>query len=118
VDFLGFVPDARLAAVCRDAAAFVFPSRYEGFGAPVVEAMAAGLPVIAADATALPEVVGAGGLLVDPDDPAAWAEAISLVLDHPEEAALLQAAGRARAATFTTARSATALVRAYGRALQ
>jgi alpha-1,3-rhamnosyl/mannosyltransferase len=79
--------------------------------------MAAGLPVVAADATALPEVVAAGGLLVDPSDPDAWAEAIALLLDDAGEAELLRAAGRARAASFTAARSAAALVDAYGLAL-
>ncbi len=94
-----------------------FPSRYEGFGAPVLEAMAAGLPVVVAGAAALPEVVGGAGLLVPPDDPAAWAEAIALVLDDPAEAELLRAAGRSRAATFTAERSAAALVHAYGLAV-
>jgi glycosyltransferase involved in cell wall biosynthesis len=82
----------------------------------VLEAMAAGLPVVAAAAAALPEVVDGAGLLVPPDDPAAWAEAIALVLDDPAEADLLRAAGRARAARFTAARSAAALLYAYRRA--
>lgn len=113
----GRVPDADRDGIYGLASVLAFPSRYEGFGAPVLEAMAAGLPVVAAAAAALPEVVAAGGLLVDPDDAGAWAEAIAMLLDDTGEADLLRAAGRARAAGFTAARSAAALVHAYGLAL-
>jgi glycosyltransferase involved in cell wall biosynthesis len=112
----GRVPDADRDAIYAIADVLAFPSRYEGFGAPVLEAMAAGLPVVASDTTALPEVVGGAGLLVPWDDPAAWAESIALLVDDAAEAALLRAAGEARAATFTAARSASALVEAYRRA--
>src|SRR5690606_16446465 len=73
---LGRVPRADLDALLAGAVALAFPSRYEGFGVPVLEAMALGCPVAAADATALPEVVGDAGLLVGPDDVAGWAEAL------------------------------------------
>jgi alpha-1,3-rhamnosyl/mannosyltransferase len=113
----GRVPDADRDALLRIADALVFPSRYEGFGAPVLEAMAVGTPVLAAAATALPEVVGSAGLLLDPNDPDAWADAIGRVLDDEALRAQLVTAGRARAAELTAERSAQALVRAYRKAL-
>ena len=113
----GRVPDTDRDALLRIADALVFPSRYEGFGAPVLEAMAVGTPVLAASATALPEVVGSAGLLLDPNDPDAWADAIGRVLDDEALRAQLVTAGRARAAELTAERSAQALVRAYRKAL-
>jgi alpha-1,3-rhamnosyl/mannosyltransferase len=113
----GRVSDADRDGLYALASGLAFPSRYEGFGAPVLEAMAAGVPVVASACAALPEVVGAGGLLVDPDDPAGWAEALAMVLDDPAGADILRAAGRARASGFTARRSAAALVHAYGPAL-
>lgn len=92
------------------------PSRFEGFGAPALEAMAAGVPVVAADATALPWVVGDAGVLVAVGDEGAWAEALARLLDDPGERRRLIAAGHDRAATFTWERSAAALAAAYRRA--
>src|SRR5688500_15426250 len=77
------------------------PSLYEGFGLPVLEAMASGTPVIAADRAALPEVAGGAALLFDPDDPEAAATALTRVLSDPNLASDLTERGRARAATFT-----------------
>lgn len=118
----GRVPDHDRDGLLRCADALVFPSRYEGFGAPVLEAMAVGTPVIAAAATALPEVLGLprpdpAGLLVDPDDGAGWADAIGRVLDDADLRARLIAAGHARAAELTDVQSARALAGAYGGAL-
>jgi len=118
----GRVPDRDRDGLLRCADALVFPSRYEGFGAPVLEAMAVGTPVIAADATALPEVLGpprpdAAGLLLDPDDGAGWADAVGRVLDDADLRASLIAAGHARAAELTDVQSARALVTAYRGAL-
>jgi alpha-1,3-rhamnosyl/mannosyltransferase len=106
----GRIPRADLDALIGGAAAVAFPSRYEGFGNGALEGLAKGVPVVAADATSLPEVVGDGGLLVPPGDVAAWAEALATVLDEPALAARLGAAGRAHAARFTDRAGAEALV--------
>ena len=104
VDFLGFVPDARLAAVCREAAAFVFPSRYEGFGLPPLEAMAAGCPVVASPGGALPEVLGEAAWIAPFDNAPAWARAVvTLHRDIGRRRAQVDA-GRAHAARHTWAR--------------
>jgi glycosyltransferase involved in cell wall biosynthesis len=78
----GYVPDADLPALLSGALAFVFPSLYEGFGFPVLEAMACGTPVVCSDVSSLPEVAGDAALLVDPLDTQALAEAISRILDN------------------------------------
>jgi glycosyltransferase involved in cell wall biosynthesis len=118
----GRVPDADRDGLLRCADVVVFPSRYEGFGAPVLEAMAVGTPVVAAATTALPEVLGAGrcqpaGLLVDPDDGPGWAAAVARVLDDAELRARLITAGRVRAAELTNVQSARSLASAYRGAL-
>jgi alpha-1,3-rhamnosyl/mannosyltransferase len=113
----GRVPEADRDGLLRLADALVFPSHYEGFGAPVVEAMAVGTPVLAADETALPEVVGDGGLLLPADDPDAWADAIATVLSDQSVRDRLVAAGRERAKHFSSRRSAAALADAYRQAL-
>ena len=81
--FLGFVPDAELSALYRQAAWFVFPSLYEGFGLPAVEAMAHGCPVLAARAASIPEVCADAALYFDPHDPADLARTLQRVLDEP-----------------------------------
>ena len=113
----GRLPVEDLDGLYSFASAMVFPSRYEGFGVPVLEAMVHGVPVIAADATALPEAVGAAGLLVDPDDIDGWVTAIRRVLAEPGLADTLIDHGRAHAAAFSTTRSAAALATAYRGAL-
>ena len=90
----------------RAANIFVFPSRYEGFGLDPLEAMASGVPVVAANVTSLPEVVGDAGRLLPPDDPVAWADAVSSIAGNPGLAADLRERGIARAASFTWARTA------------
>jgi len=110
---LGFVPAAELEALYRGAAALTFPSRFEGFGAPVLEAMARGCPVIAADATAIPEVVQDAGILVSPDNPDQWFAAMSEVLENEEVRSRLVKAGAERVREYTWARSADALEDAY-----
>lgn len=105
-----------LHALYAEASVVAVPSRYEGFGAPVLEAMAAGVAVVAADATALPWVVGDAGVLVPVGDVSAWATALARLLDDTAERARLAAAGRARAATFTWERTARALAAGYRQA--
>ena len=93
-----------------------FPSRFEGFGIPVVEAMSAGCPVIVADATALPALVGDAGVVTDPDDVSAWADAMNGLLDNPDTRQRLADAGRARAAELAAVDSVALVVDAYHRA--
>ena len=109
----GRVPDRDRDALYEHAVALAFPSRYEGFGVPVLEAMAAGCPVVASNATALPEVIADAGLLVAPDDVDGWCAALVRLAGDPAERARLATAGRLRAATFTPRRSAEALLTAY-----
>jgi alpha-1,3-rhamnosyl/mannosyltransferase len=113
----GRVPWSDLDALYELASAVAVPSRFEGFGAPALEAMAAGAPLAAADATALPWVVGDGGLLVPAGDDVAWATALASLLDDPGERRRLQEAGRTRAAHFSWDRAASALTAGYRRAL-
>ncbi|MCP5432835.1 MAG: glycosyltransferase family 4 protein [Alphaproteobacteria bacterium] len=106
VHFAGELPDAQLAELLNAASALVFPSLFEGFGLPAVEAMACGLPVLASDRGSLPEVVGEAGLLFDPEDVAAIARTLLAFLADPAMAARLAAAARERARRFTWERAA------------
>jgi glycosyltransferase involved in cell wall biosynthesis len=110
---LGHVDDALLPGLYAGAAAFALPSRYEGFGLPLLEAMSCGTPVIAARSSSIPEVVGDASELLDVDDEAAWADAIERVIDDPAWARSLAAAGTARASLFSWARSARETLRVY-----
>ena len=115
VVMLGPVPERRLRALYRGAAALVYPSLYEGFGLPLIEAMACGTPVIASAVTSIPEVVGDGGLLLDPVDTRAWTMAMLEVASDEHVRARLRAAGLRRAAHFTWERTARLTLEAYRR---
>jgi glycosyltransferase involved in cell wall biosynthesis len=105
VRFFGFVSDQTLAALYRLANVFVFPSLYEGFGLPPLEAMASGTPVITSNVSSLPEVVGDAALMIDPYDPAAIADAMARVLTDTDLRVDLQGRGLARAREFSWERS-------------
>lgn len=108
----GYVSDADFCNLAASCHAFLFPSTYEGFGLPALEAMAAGAHVIASNTTSLPEVVGRAGALIPPDDPAAWRDAIigRLLLPQPVEPS---AAAIRQAARFSWTAAADAYVDLY-----
>ena len=117
VRFPGWVSAAEIEGLWAVAAAFVFPSLYEGFGLPVLEAMARGVPVACSDASSLPEVAGDAALLFDPHDEGAIAAAVERLLGDPAEAERLRAAGSARVLQFTWERTARLTLQSYERAL-
>ena len=110
VEFAGYVEHEGLASLYRGAACLVFPSRYEGFGLPVLEAMASGTPVVATTAGAVPEVAGDAAVLVEPGDPEAFADGIRQALGDRER---LVAAGLERARRFTWAETARRTLEVY-----
>ena len=105
----GFVPDEELPALYTGADLFVFPSLYEGFGLPVLEAMAYGKAIVVSRGGALPEVSGSAGISVDPDDIDAFAEAIAHVLEDTSRRESMEQASLAQAEKFSWEASATAL---------
>jgi glycosyltransferase involved in cell wall biosynthesis len=113
----GWLSDQDLEGLYRLADVFVYPSLYEGFGMPVLEAMHRGVPVASSNATSLPEVVGDAALLFDPTSVAAIAAATATLLDDRERATELVARGRVRAAGFGWDRTARAALASYERAL-
>ncbi len=116
IELRGRVTDEELVTLYQRCAALVYPSRYEGFGFPLVEAMACGAPVIAANASAIPEVTGDAAVLLDPDDEPGFADAIARVLCDRGHAADLRARGLARAAQFTWQATAARTADVYRRA--
>jgi glycosyltransferase involved in cell wall biosynthesis len=117
VRFLDWVRDEELEGLYATAGAFVFPSLYEGFGLPVLEAMRRGVPVACSDRSALPEVAGDAALLFDPERPAEIATAIERMLTDENQADRLREAGRRQAARFTWEATARETLRSYERAL-
>jgi glycosyltransferase involved in cell wall biosynthesis len=114
---IGYVSAAEKRTLYAHAETLLFPSLHEGFGLPMIEAMAAGTPVITGNTGAMPEVAGTAAILVDPTDESQIARALADVLDHPERRALLAAGGRARAVGFTWVRTAERTLVAYERAM-
>jgi alpha-1,3-rhamnosyl/mannosyltransferase len=114
----GLIPRRDVLAIVRGAVAMTFPSRYEGFGLPVLEAMSLGTPVLAGDAAALPEVVGGAGRLIAVDDAEAWSTAMGDMLEDGGERQRLTAAGRARVGAYTWQRTATETLAAYRKAAE
>ncbi len=113
VRVLEYLPAAEVAALLGGAAAFLFPTRYEGFGMPVLEAFRAGVPVVASSAPSVVEVAGGAALHRDPDDAEGLGAALGEAVRDRERAAALVAAGRQRAASFTWRRSAEGLLAVY-----
>ncbi|HLH71750.1 MAG TPA: glycosyltransferase family 1 protein [Chloroflexota bacterium] len=118
IHWLGYVPDQDLPALFAGAVAFVFPSLYEGFGMPVLEAMARGTPVITSNSSSLPEVVGDAGLLVSPYDVTALATAMIRLLDDQSLRADLIERGRHRVAQFSWGHCADVVRRVFDEALE
>jgi glycosyltransferase involved in cell wall biosynthesis len=109
----GRVPEEHLPGLYAQASLLVMPSLYEGFGFPVLEAMAAGTPVVASNTSSLPEVAGQAAILVSPDETVALAEAITSVLERPQCAADLRTKGLAWAKQFTWQRTAAETIAVY-----
>ena len=101
VRFLGYLPEETLAVLYRLAGVFVFPSLYEGFGLPPLEAMASGTPVVTSNVSSLPEVAGDAAVLVDPLDPSAIADGIYRVLTDEHLRRDLRRKGLVRAGQFS-----------------
>jgi glycosyltransferase involved in cell wall biosynthesis len=117
VTFLGWVSAGELEGLYAEASLFAFPSLYEGFGLPVLEAMARGVPVATSGRASLAEVAGSAALLFDPEDERAIASAIERVLGDPALARRLREQGRAQAARFSWTAAAEGTVASYRRAL-
>jgi glycosyltransferase involved in cell wall biosynthesis len=113
VYFSGFVEEIHKPALYRGAAAFLFPSRYEGFGLPPLEAMACGAPVVGSEAASLPEIVGDAGILLPPDDVEGMAEALTQLLLDSSFRAEMGRRALAQAATFSWKRTAKMTLAAY-----
>jgi glycosyltransferase involved in cell wall biosynthesis len=115
--FLGWIPSPDIEGLYRLASCFVFPSLYEGFGLPVLEAMARGVPVACSDRGSLAEVAGKAARIFDPEDPNEIAGAVRELLENPMAADALRLAGREHAHRFTWAAAARGTLSSYERAL-
>lgn len=115
---LGRVNRSLVSALIRRADVLAFPSHYEGFGLPLLEAMASGTPVVAADNTAIPEVVADAGSLLAADDATAWATAITEIISNQDLANRMSIAGRARAECFAPESVANRLINVWREAAQ
>jgi glycosyltransferase involved in cell wall biosynthesis len=116
--FTDYVPERDLPGLYSGALCFVYPSYFEGFGLPVVEAMQCGVPVIAGNRTSLPEVIGEAGLLFDPFDTQALVNALAQVIDDSECRAVLRSKGLERAKSFNWKTTARLTLGVYERAVK
>jgi glycosyltransferase involved in cell wall biosynthesis len=117
VRFLGRVPDEELPLWYNIAAVFAYPSLYEGFGLPVLEAMACGVPVLASNTSSFPEVVSTAGMLLDPLDVSAWSQAMRELLANTTHAKELSKRGLVQASEFSWDRAARATLDIYNQVL-
>ena len=117
IAFTGYVAENDLPALYSGATCFVYPSFFEGFGLPVLEAMQCGAPVIAGNRTSIPEVVGKAGLLFDPFDTNSLVQALTRVLDDSEYRAALRVQGLERAREFDWKQTARMTLQAYQKAV-
>jgi glycosyltransferase involved in cell wall biosynthesis len=115
--FPGFIPDDDLPAVYSAATLFVFPSLYEGFGLPPLEAMACGTPCVVSNSSSLPEVTGSAALLFNPTSLDAFEDCVERVLTDPELSASLREAGLRQSALFPWSLAAEDTIRVYREAL-
>lgn len=113
IEFVVATDESELLGLYRSAAALVYPSRYEGFGLPLLEAMASGTPVLAANTSSIPEVTGAAAVLLDPDDHDAWSVEIERIFGDEPHRLRLREAGLQRAALFSWDRTARETAQVY-----
>lgn len=118
IHFLEYLPDTDLPAVMSAAHAFVWPSLFEGFGLPPLEAMACGTPVLTSNVSSLPEIVGDAALMVNPEDPAAIAQGLRQLAEDTTLRKSLRDKGYSRIPMFTWERSATLTLNAYREVLR
>jgi len=114
--FTGYVADEHLNALYSGATCFVYPSYFEGFGLPVLEAMKCGTPVLAGNRTSIPEIAGEAALLFDPFDTNSLVEALQRVLGNPEYRATMSSRGLQRASAFSWQTTARLTLSVYERA--
>lgn len=118
VQLTGFIAEEDKPALYSAARAFLFPSVYEGFGLPPLEAMACGTPVLVAERSSLPEVVGDAGWLLDPNDPREWANALRVIISDATKWGELRERGLAQAKRFSWERTARETLRVYDQVCQ
>ena len=117
IKFLGYVPDDDLPLLYHASTAFIFPSRYEGFGLPVLQAMAAGTPVITTNLSSIPEVAGSAALYINPDNPATLVQALQAIQTNKDLRSSLIISGKQQAAKFSWKRTADETVAVYRKVL-
>ncbi|MFA6492780.1 MAG: glycosyltransferase family 1 protein [Patescibacteria group bacterium] len=113
VKFLGFVPDSMLAKLYKEAAVFVYPSLYEGFGFPVLEALSYGVPVVTSSVSSLPEVAGKAAVLVNQEDPKSISSGLQRLLEHKQEADDLRKIAKIQADKFSWEKAAKETLKVF-----